>query len=617
MAGARCSATVGALFLALGVAKGTAQQPLNLDFEMSGVSGADRPWGWSAGWSAFAAGSGAAFSLDTALYHRGKKSLRIAATDSVAEPQAIMLQLPAGFARGKALRVSGWIRRDRPEVRALLTLEAWKDRAFAAADTAVVGPSAAGGGAWASVDLAMRVPNDSTIHSIVITSALATRGSAWFDDLQLFVNGVRLQTLPVDPPPPTASNRTWLAARATPISGVRIDSVSSPADLAVARIVGDAQVVALGESTHGTSEFFLMKARLIAFLVREHNFRVLAIEANQIAAERINRYVMYGEGTSREVIRSMFKVWNTEEVLELLEWLRAWNVVHPDQPVRFAGFDMQDHKRPVDSLRAFLQRTDPKLVRRVDSLVGEYQSQASSATPHIVDSTRARWARQAEALWWDVSGRRRGWLTRAQTGADSVAVEWAVQCANLVRQSAGFNVELSSPQRDSLMAANATWLLRTITPGQRAVIWAHDVHISHGGDAKLSFNGGAQMGAHLKREFGTGYRALTLLTASGGYSATASFVDHRIIEAAAFPAPVNSWEGVLHALSRPPGSIGVVVDLRTGEGQPGAQWTQVPRPIRHIGYAAYDYGFEFKAVLPLEFDGAVFIDRTTASRVLQ
>ena len=42
----------------------------------------------------------------------------------------------------------------------------------------------------------------------------------------------------------------------------------------------------------------------------------------------------------------------------------------------------------------------------------------------------------------------------------------------------------------------------------------------------------------------------------------------------------------------------------------------MPRPIRHIGYASYDYSFALLAVLPLEFDGVVFIDHTSASRLL-
>ena len=46
------------------------------------------------------------------------------------------------------------------------------------------------------------------------------------------------------------------------------------------------------------------------------------------------------------------------------------------------------------------------------------------------------------------------------------------------------------------------------------------------------------------------------------------------------------------------------------------QWLGLARPVRHVGYAAYDYGFDLTAVFPLEFDGILFIDHSTASRLL-
>ncbi|HEX9892397.1 MAG TPA: erythromycin esterase family protein, partial [Gemmatimonadales bacterium] len=112
------------------------------------------------------------------------------------------------------------------------------------------------------------------------------------------------------------------------------------------------------------------------------------------------------------------------------------------------------------------------------------------------------------------------------------------------------------------------------------------------------------------------YRALSLLTYSGAYSAMRSFTDHRMIAAEAFPAPAGSLEAALHQLKRPPSSAGWVVDLRPARTDPGGAWLRRPRPIRHVGFAAYDYGFELNAVLPLEFDGVIFIDRTTPSRLL-
>jgi erythromycin esterase len=157
------------------------------------------------------------------------------------------------------------------------------------------------------------------------------------------------------------------------------------------RIVGDARVVALGESTHGTSEFFLVKHRLLEHLVRTRGFSAFAIEANQLAVETLNRYVQGGPGTASDAMRVMFAVWNTEEMLELVVWMRAWNAANPGRAMRFLGYDMQDNRIPVDSLRAFLSREEPSLVAMVDEYLGDYRAMASWSTPQYADTTRTRW----------------------------------------------------------------------------------------------------------------------------------------------------------------------------------------------------------------------------------
>lgn len=600
-----------------------AQQPLNLDFEQPSVARPDRPWGWSFGWSAFAGGPAATFALDSVVRHHGRRSLRIALADGHANasgpPQSIMVMIPADSMLGREVRLTGWLRAEGREGSALLTLEAVEGLGVrVAADTAAMAGAPTAWGRWTPHELTIRVPPE-RVHSVVITAALQGSGRAWFDDFELRVDGVATTALPLMASLPSAAELGWLEAHVTPLQSIRAPSSGSADDRDLgpfAEIVGTARIVALGESTHGTREFFLVKHRLLEFLVRERGFRLFAIEANQLAVERINRYVQGGDGTARDVMRAMFRVWNTEEMLALVEWLRAYNAAHATQPVRFVGYDMQDHRTPADTVRAFLKRTEAGLVARFDELVGEYRAQRSSATPQVPDTIRARWRRQGEALWSEISGRRAAWLAGARTDGDSLAVEWAVQAANLLRQAARFNEALSSPERDSLMAANLDWTLRILAPGARVVVWAHDVHVSRGGDPELSFNSGAQMGAYLSRLYGDAYRAFSLLTYDGAYSATRSFTDHRMIAAEAFPGPAGSLEAALHALRRPPAGVGVVVDLRPARADEGGSWLRRPRPIRHVGYAAYDYGFEINVVLPLEFDGIVFIDHTTPSRLL-
>lgn len=594
-------------------APAAAQQPLNLDLERASPADSARPWMWTFGYSAFARPADA-FGLDSTVSHGGRRSLRIAVPDTAAGSGTIQLQLPAAFARGHELRLSVWIRTERMRGRALLSLEAWKDQAYAAADTAAAGASAE----WTRHELAIRVPSDEAVHSIVVLASVEGAGTAWIDDLELRVDGAPLVALPAAAEPPDEAGRRWLAANASSLRAVLPADPPDDSDLALfTEIVGDARIVALGESTHGTREFFQAKHRLLEYLVRAHGFTVFALEDNQLLVEQVNRYVQGGEGTGTQALASLFGVWNREEMLAIVEWARGWNAAHPDRALRFVGYDIQDHRTPVDSLRAFLERTEPAMLPRLEALTGEYRAQRWFATPQVEDTVRARWHAQAQTLWAEVSARRAGWLAGAATRADSVRVEWAVQSANLLRQAASFNVRLSSPERDSLVAANLDWAVATLAPGARTVLWAHDIHVSAGGDPERSFNRGAQMGAYLRRWHGRAYRVFSLLTYDGAYTATRSLSDYRLIEAEGFPAPPASLEGVLHALPRPPESVGFVVDLRGAREDNDGRWLWTPRPIRHIGYASYDYPFELMAVLPLEFDGVVFIDRSSAARRLR
>ncbi len=608
-----CVCTV-TLLLTIAGSPAAGQRPLNLDFERSSVSYANRPWGWSLGFNVFARPGAASFELDSAWHHAGRQSLRV--TGHGGDTATLLLQLKGAAAWGRTIRLQGWVCADTGARQALVTLEAWKGGAPPIGDTA----SIAGGGAandWRSFDLSIRVPEDHDIHSVVVSLSLIGGGSVWFDDFQMAMDGKPLESWPESASAPAPADLRWLALHSTTLRTATVGGSPTDDDLgAFARIVGSARIIALGESTHGTHEFFTLKARVLDYAVRRLGVRVFAIEANQVAAEQVNRYVQGGPGTARDAMRVMFRVWNTEEMEALVDSLRQWNATHPTDRVRFAGYDMQDHRRPVDSLRAILGRVRPSWQPRVDELLGEYRSRPSYATPDVADTTRARWAEQATTLWRDVTSQRSAWLAAARPADDSLAVEWAVQDANLIRQAARFNVALSSPERDSLMAANLDWVLQTLAPRGRVLVWAHDVHVSKGGDTTLSFNGGAQMGAYLRRTHGDDYRNFSLLTYQGTYSATRSFTDYAMIAAEGIAAPVGSVEAALHALPRPAGSVGWIVDLRRGMTDAGAAWLRQLRPIRHVGFAAYDYGFDLNAQVPREFDGVLFVDRSSASRML-
>src|SRR5215207_4738718 len=81
----------------------------------------------------------------------------------------------------------------------------------------------------------------------------------------------------VSPPSLTAADEAVVAqikTAAKPITGAASDYDE------LMGLIGDARVVLLGESTHGTHEFFVERARITERLVREKGFTAIAVEGD-------------------------------------------------------------------------------------------------------------------------------------------------------------------------------------------------------------------------------------------------------------------------------------------------------------------------------------------------
>jgi erythromycin esterase-like protein len=132
------------------------------------------------------------------------------------------------------------------------------------------------------------------------------------------------------------------------------------------RLVGKARIVALGEGTHGTHEFFTMKHRITRYLATRMGFTVFAIEANMPETYKMNDYVLTGHGDPRALLDGMyFWTWNTREVLDLVEWMRAYNVSGRGR-MQFTGFDMQTPDTAAAIARRVLTGVDPVAAESLD-----------------------------------------------------------------------------------------------------------------------------------------------------------------------------------------------------------------------------------------------------------
>ncbi|HEX7154060.1 MAG TPA: erythromycin esterase family protein [Thermoanaerobaculia bacterium] len=146
-------------------------------------------------------------------------------------------------------------------------------------------------------------------------------------------------------------------------------TLTTTADLEPFRVlVGDATVVALGESWHTSGGFYLMKHRLFRFLVEEMGFRAFAMESNWEAVERTDTYVQTCAGTPEEAISEQYSVWQSTEYADLMRWMCEWNRTHPDPADRLTafGFDIQQPDKDGPALAALLAQfgvpeSDPRV----------------------------------------------------------------------------------------------------------------------------------------------------------------------------------------------------------------------------------------------------------------
>jgi len=368
-----------------------------------------------------------------------------------------------------------------------------------------------------------------------------------------------------------------LPAGVSPIAGLDTDLPYD--DLApFGELVGDRPIVALGESVHTSGGFYQAKVRLFQYLVEEKGFRAFAFESPWVNADVTAAFVDTCEGRPQDAIRGLFGVWSDQVVVEVLQWMCDWNTAHPDDPVVFFGFDVQQPWHDAQNMRAFLEAALPD---RADSLmdglatcdgVGYATAQdyyAENATPNYATEDYETCQTGLAALKAVLDDERDALI--AATSEDEVA--WGdiayVGLQAWQGQMYYFNTDTvaSYESRDEAMAYVFERMLELRYPNVKTVIWAHNFHIARGYEDVIGGLGGIRdMGSWLTETYGDDYFPIALT----GYEVEINWpgVHEGLLE----PLPgEDSVEAKLHALDLPY----LLVDLENADPtlfEPGARY---------------------------------------------
>jgi len=399
-----------------------------------------------------------------------------------------------------------------------------------------------------------------------------------------------------------------------------IDDIDSVSLGPLLERIGNAEVVLLGEATHGTSEFYRMRARITRELILRRGFRMVAVEADWPDAAVVDRYVRHLPKTPRNwraFSRFPTWMWRNRETLELAEWLREYNrdVRVPEQRVSFYGLDLYSLYTSAAAVLGYLDRVDPTAARVARARYGcltPWEDDPAAYGRAAIAGQYRRCEREVVQTLRDLLARRLDYA--AQDGDEFLD---AVQNARLVADAERYyrimyyGSVASWNLRDQHMFDTLSSLRAFRGGASKIVVWEHNSHIGDARATEMGARGEHNVGSLARQKFGESVYAIGFGTDSGTVAAASGW-DEPMEVMQVRPALADSYEGLFHVAGIPAG----LLHLRHPRRDAIREELSAPRLERAIG-VVYRPDTElqshyFQASLPRQFDEYVWFDRSSA-----
>ncbi|HYM19634.1 MAG TPA: erythromycin esterase family protein [Candidatus Kapabacteria bacterium] len=434
---------------------------------------------------------------------------------------------------------------------------------------------------------------DTNVKFLQLACMLGGTGKAYFDNIQIKVNG---QSLPQSPLPILPSvTKAEMALVASKLIPFDVNGTTSDPNLVKLDPFIDAhRVIGLGEATYGTHEFEQSKSRLIRYLVEKKGFTLFGIEANTAEMDYINSYLAGGSGNIDSLLKPMYYwCWTTQEIRDQLEWIRSYNLA--GHHVRFFGFDMQVPYKATEEVTNFSNAAHLphgadciSLVQKFGNLLERLETGRSGARDSFTVITGALY----ESLRNDESN---------VSSADKPKYKRILMYANNLREfsSLVLSRQRGDEVRDSSMAENIAAELAT-DPTAKCALWSHNLHIG---------KGNMNMGYFLEKKLGESYGAVGFAFDRGTFNAS---VDETPVACTAVPSYTGTFENFCKLFSASP----FFLDLRgkaESSGLPKCFYSELEH--RNVGLSFFKFSFWDNYVTSL-YDAIIYIPESTPTKLL-
>jgi erythromycin esterase-like protein len=419
----------------------------------------------------------------------------------------------------------------------------------------------------------------------------------------------------------TAPLHTTIRDAAHPITGSADDY-----DLLL-DLIGDAQVVLLGEASHGTHEFYHERARITRRLIEEEGFAAVAVEADWPDAYRVNRWVR-GRSDDRDAFEALgdFErfprwMWRNRDVLQFVDWLHRHNAEQPeDRRAGFYGLDLYSLFASMQEVIRFLEKVDPEAAARArhryscfDAFGEDTQAYGYAAEFGVTRSCEDQAVQQLLEVQRDRAG-----LAERDGRVPEDELFYTEQNARLVRNAEEYYRTMfrgrvdSWNLRDRHMSETLEALIGHLARGgrrARVVVWEHNSHIGDALATEMGQLGEWNIGQLTRQRLGDQSMLIGFTTYSGTVTAASDW-DAPAERKRVRPALPESFEALFHTVGIPDFLLPLRGDARLAEA------LGKPRLERAIGVIyrpeSERVSHYFEARIPQQFDAVIHLDDTSA-----
>ena len=384
--------------------------------------------------------------------------------------------------------------------------------------------------------------------------------------------------------------------------------------------IGDARVVLLGEATHGTSEFYRLRARLTRELILRRGFTVVAVEADWPDAARLDhwaRRLPWPAAPGSPFTRFPTWMWRNREVEAFVQWLHAHNqtVADPDRRAGFHGLDLYSLYTSIDAVLRYLDHVDPAAAAVARARYGSltpWQGDPAAYGRAVLGGRFRDCEDEVVAMLRALLERRLDYQRRdGERYLDALQNARVVANAERYYRAMYYGSRESWNLRDQHMFETLQVLLAFRGTGAKAVVWEHNSHVGNAAATEMGARGELNVGQLCRTAFGDAAYLVGFGTDHGTVAAASDWDGPMEIKRVR-PAHADSYERLCHD-SALPAFLLALREPRRREVRDELGAARLERAIGVIYRPESELASHyFQAILPMQFDEYVWIDETHA-----